>query len=139
LNLLIVSDFRGSGGSISGISCKNSPLVVGCCETRGEFLPKIPRSQIPNFFSPAAGLQKLIFDVFTFCSPPQAENFAVNLQKHDFTLENRCFTAKPKFSPSGGASQTDPKMLRNKGGIFIKGGVLQEIPLMVGLCFLGSL
>jgi len=36
--------------------------------------PPIPDTQ---FFLACGGLQKLVFDVFTFCSPPQAENFAI--------------------------------------------------------------
>ena len=37
-----------------------------------------------------------------------------------------------KISPPGGASQTDPKMLRNKGEFLRRGGgFLLEIPLMM--------
>ena len=88
---------------------KIPPLVVGCCETRGEFLPKIPRSQIPNFFSPAAGLQKLVFDDFTFCSPPQAENFVI------LRFRNTIFPGRrPGFRLQEGPSKFDvPRYMSN--------------------------
>ena len=62
----------------------------------GEFLPKIPRSQIPNFFSPAAGFRSLFWGFSRFVARRRRKNLPFYTSETRFPLRKSMFLL-PKY------------------------------------------
>ena len=101
--------------------------IPPCCwmlRNKGGIFTKYPRSQIPNFFLACGGLQKLVFVTFTFCSPPQAENFDISRFQNTI-LPSKIDVLLPKYQnfrlPAEPLRQIS-RCCETRGGIFTKGG-----------------
>ena len=109
---------------ISGISSKNSPPCCWMLRNKGGIFTKYPRSQIPNFFLACGGLQKLVFCDFTFCSPTQAEIFAISRFRNTI-LPSKIDVLLPKYQnfrlPAEPLRQI-PRCCETRGN-FYEGGI----------------
>ena len=121
---------------ISGISRKNSPLVSNGCETRGGIFTKNPTispSQIPNFFSPAAGFRSLFWGFSRFVARRRRKILPFYTSETRFPLRKSMFLLPkyPNFRLRRNLSDRS-QMVAKQGREFLRRGeFLLEIPLML--------
>jgi len=88
---------------ISGISSKNPPLFSSVAKQGGIFTKNL-QSQIPNFFSPAAGFRSLFWG-FSRLARRRRKILSFYTSETRFPLENRGFYYQnTKMFASGGTS-----------------------------------